>query len=124
VSETLAAPHENSYWVPLPAERIVAGEYPGDVDARRARVKISAILDAGITCLLDLTEHDELHPYQLPARFAICTMTCDSPPSPTTDSAPVHSRPFVSRAETRWMLRLSPLSAVPIVHPFFCSCAA
>lgn len=62
--EQQRAPHANSYWVPLPDGMIVAGEYPGDLKAARATEKIRAILDAGITCFVDLTEHDELAPYE------------------------------------------------------------
>lgn len=56
------APHENSYW--LPCEQVAAGEYPGDLEPEHARAKVRAILDAGITVFLDLTERGELHPYE------------------------------------------------------------
>ena len=43
---------------------MVAGAYPGDLHPAKAAAKIRAILDVGVTCFLDLTEHDELHPYE------------------------------------------------------------
>src|SRR5688572_28998663 len=55
-------PYPNSYW--LPGEQVAAGEYPGDLDDAKARAKVRAILDAGITVFVDLTEEDELHPYE------------------------------------------------------------
>ena len=64
MSARLAAPHADSYWIPRPEGVVAAGEYPGDLNPERAREKIAAILDAGITCFVDLTEHNELRPYQ------------------------------------------------------------
>jgi ADP-ribosyl-[dinitrogen reductase] hydrolase len=56
-------PHENSYHVPgLP---VVAGEYPFHKDPGDGAVKLTRLLDAGITCFIDLTRpEDGLRPYQ------------------------------------------------------------
>ncbi|MEJ7811441.1 MAG: ADP-ribosylglycohydrolase family protein [Gemmatimonadaceae bacterium] len=56
------APHGNSYVVP--DTRIVGGEYPGALDRDAALGKIRAILDAGVTLFIDLTEGHELDPYE------------------------------------------------------------
>jgi protein-tyrosine phosphatase len=63
VSETPPPPIPNSYW--LPGHRILAGEYPSEFNARAASKRIGALLDAGITCFLDLTHEHELEPYDL-----------------------------------------------------------
>lgn len=59
---TTTRPHENCYWVQ--PGRLMAGEYPGDRDPGRARQRLDAYLDAGVTFFLDLTEPGELVPYQ------------------------------------------------------------
>lgn len=43
----------------VPGLRIIAGEYPGHPSAAIARVKIRALLQAGVTLFLDLTEPGE-----------------------------------------------------------------
>src|SRR5690349_13036272 len=43
--------------------RLIAGEYPGDRDDGAARAKVGTLLDAGITCFVDLTESYEPDPY-------------------------------------------------------------
>lgn len=48
----------------MPGSRIFAGEYPGHIDATRAREKIGALLTAGIESFIDLTEEDELNEYE------------------------------------------------------------
>jgi ADP-ribosyl-[dinitrogen reductase] hydrolase len=54
-------PNGNTYWVvPL---KFLAGEYPGDEDPVKARKKIKQFLAAGIRHFIDLTEPDELVPY-------------------------------------------------------------
>lgn len=61
---TDAFPHpiENCYWV-LPG-RFLAGEYPRDRYLDSSRKKLSALLRAGVTCFVDLTEtRDGLAPY-------------------------------------------------------------
>ena len=59
----LPAPWEDSYWV-LPG-KLLAGAYPGEPAYResQARLKIGSLLDAGITCFIDLTQLHELVPY-------------------------------------------------------------
>jgi hypothetical protein len=54
-------PHPNCYWI-LPA-RILAGEYPGARDEAEAVAKLERLLGAGVTSFIDLTESDELIPY-------------------------------------------------------------
>jgi DNA polymerase-4 len=56
-------PLANSYWV-VPG-RFLAGEYPGALDEAEAQSKIKRLLDAGISCFIDLTEPGEsgLIPY-------------------------------------------------------------
>jgi hypothetical protein len=53
-------PHENCYWL---APRLLAGEYPGAITRADALPRLRAILDAGVTFFLDLTEPGELAPY-------------------------------------------------------------
>jgi hypothetical protein len=44
---------------------VLAGEYPGAVDAPRAREKLDVLVDAGIRTFVDLTTpHDRLAPYE------------------------------------------------------------
>ena len=45
----------NSYCA---AERLYAGEYPGDRGQEKAKDKLEAFLDFGITHFIDLTEED------------------------------------------------------------------
>jgi protein-tyrosine phosphatase len=54
-------PIPNSYR--LLEGRLIAGEYPGDRSDEAARAKLGALLDAGVTCFVDLTEPHELDPY-------------------------------------------------------------
>ena len=54
-------PHANCYRVP--GTRLIAGEYPGHRDPEAARAKVRALVDAGVTCFIDLTEERELAPY-------------------------------------------------------------
>ncbi len=55
-------PIPNSYWV-LPG-RFLAGGYPGDVDDDEAREKVHRLLAVGVDFFLDLTEAEELNPYE------------------------------------------------------------
>jgi hypothetical protein len=59
----LESPIAGSYWV-LP-HRLLAGKYPRRYDDASSRVKLRRLLDAGVTCFLDLTEEGEygLKPY-------------------------------------------------------------
>jgi len=55
-------PIENCYWV-VPG-KLLAGEYPRDKGDKSSRVKINALLRAGIKSFIDLTEENEgLLPY-------------------------------------------------------------
>ncbi|MFC1670593.1 ADP-ribosylglycohydrolase family protein [Spirochaetota bacterium] len=55
-------PIKNSYWV-IP-EKFLAGEYPRDYDEESSIIKIKYLLQAGITCFIDLThKNDSLEPY-------------------------------------------------------------
>jgi protein-tyrosine phosphatase len=55
-------PIEHSYWV-IPG-RFLAGEYPRGLDELASEAKIEALIDAGVTAFIDLTEQDEgLRPY-------------------------------------------------------------
>lgn len=59
---SLPPPLANSYWV-IPG-RFLAGEYPGGADEASTRQRLKQLRDAGINFFLDLTEVDELPPYQ------------------------------------------------------------
>lgn len=50
-----------SYWVK--EGRFLAGEYPGSYDPESARRRMDAFLEAGINTFIDLTQSDELVPY-------------------------------------------------------------
>ena len=50
-------PHPNCYWAE--PGRLLAGEYPGSSSEEGARIKISALLEAGVSVFLDLTEPGE-----------------------------------------------------------------
>ena len=55
-------PYGNSYWII--DGRLAAGEYPGDKDPARAKVKLESLLSQGISQFVDLTEpRDGLEPY-------------------------------------------------------------
>jgi predicted protein tyrosine phosphatase len=55
-------PITQCYWV-VPGT-LLAGEYPRNTDAQSSHAKIRALLHAGVTAFIDLTEADEgLHPY-------------------------------------------------------------
>jgi len=58
----MRGPIPNSYQ--LLDGRLIAGEYPGDREETPARAKIGALLDAGVTTFIDLTEPHELAPYE------------------------------------------------------------
>jgi hypothetical protein len=50
-------PIKNCYWV-LPG-KLLAGEYPRNIDDNSSREKINALLDSKITIFIDLTEERE-----------------------------------------------------------------
>ena len=54
-------PDPNTYWVV--ENRFLAGEYPGAANPAKARDRITAFVQAGITSFIDLTESHELAPY-------------------------------------------------------------
>lgn len=55
-------PIKHCYWV-VPC-KLLAGEYPRDLDDVSSRAKIKALLDAGVTTFIDLTTLDDgLKPY-------------------------------------------------------------
>lgn len=54
-------PIANSYWVQL--GHLLAGEYPGALRAEDARAKLRALLNSGVTYVVNLTEEHELQPY-------------------------------------------------------------
>lgn len=57
-------PHDetvHAYWAE--SGRILAGEYPGDLDAATARFKIDLLVDHGICTFVDLTDDPHLEPY-------------------------------------------------------------
>ena len=58
---SLPPPIPNSYWVQ--PGRLLAGEYPGSVSRADAMERVRRLLRAGITSFIDLTEEDELPPY-------------------------------------------------------------
>jgi len=57
----VARPIPDSYWVE--PGRFLAGEYPGRSDASAARIRLDAFLQEGLQTFIDLTEPDELFPY-------------------------------------------------------------
>ena len=58
-----ALPSIDSYWVI--EDKFMAGAYPGAPDEETARRKVGALLEAGITCFVDLTyPGDTNYPYQ------------------------------------------------------------
>lgn len=59
--ETLVRPIANSYWV-VPG-RFLAGEYPGVTLRRPTLENMHALLDAGVTHFIDLTERGVNQPY-------------------------------------------------------------
>ena len=54
-------PIENCYWV-APG-KLLAGEYPRDLDDESSAAKVAALKRAGVGLFVDLTEEDELLPY-------------------------------------------------------------
>lgn len=58
-----ALPFPNSYWV-IPG-RLLAGEHPEGVSSADTLERLQNLLDAGITCFIDLTMPDEMHAYDV-----------------------------------------------------------
>jgi ADP-ribosyl-[dinitrogen reductase] hydrolase len=63
-----AVPLPNSYWV-VPGQ-VLAGEYPATPDRAETRLRLARLIDAGVSCFVDLTQPEELPPYhaELPLR--------------------------------------------------------
>jgi ADP-ribosylglycohydrolase len=59
---SIIKPVAESYWV-IP-ERLLAGKYPGGKNPQEAERRLRALLDAGFDAFIDLTEPDELPPYE------------------------------------------------------------
>jgi hypothetical protein len=61
-----ARPLPNTYWV-IPG-KLLGGEYPGAEAEDDTRLRLQALLDAGVNCFVNLTRPEELPPYsaQLP----------------------------------------------------------
>ena len=90
-------PIENCYWV-VPG-RLLAGEYPRNLDEESSLQKLQALTDAGISLFVDLTEAGEpalnkaLLPYahwldsttQTHQRFSIRDVSVPDSPALTTD---------------------------------------
>jgi ADP-ribosyl-[dinitrogen reductase] hydrolase len=68
VVASLPTPLGNSYWVE--PERLLAGEYPGGIDATETGRRIARLIAAGVSYFLDLTQPGELPAYErmLPVR--------------------------------------------------------
>ncbi len=87
-SETPPRPIEYCYWV-IPG-KLLAGEYPRNLDETSSREKLAKLTDAGVSAFIDLTEFDgrladrHLEPYahlldgQSHERFAIRDMSVPS----------------------------------------------
>jgi len=86
-------PHGNCYWV-VPG-KLMAGEYPGSFAESETRIRLRAILEAGITCFVDLTEPDELEPYdsilqeESESRGITCTHLRHAIPDMDTPGSPI-----------------------------------
>ncbi len=55
-------PFPGAYWV---RPRLLAGPHPITWDARQSAARLAALLDAGVTLIVDLTEEDERPTYRL-----------------------------------------------------------
>ena len=60
-SSEQATPLPNCYWV-IPGQ-LLAGEYPGAATREETEERLSKFLAAGVGCFIDLTQPDELDPY-------------------------------------------------------------
>jgi len=61
IAAPAALPLSNCYWV-LPGQ-LLAGEHPGGSTVAATRARLRSLLEAGVSCFLDLTQRDELPPY-------------------------------------------------------------
>src|SRR5690348_665747 len=62
-------PLQNCYWV-LPG-LVLAGEHPGGPTPGRTKQRLERLLEAGIESFLDLTDPDEVPPYDKELPFNI-----------------------------------------------------
>ena len=60
-SSEQATPLPNCYWV-IPGQ-LLAGEYPGAATREETEERLRKFLEAGVGCFIDLTQPDELDPY-------------------------------------------------------------
>jgi ADP-ribosylglycohydrolase len=63
VPASISKPLAESYWV-IPG-RLLAGKYPGGKTPKEAERRVAAMIEAGIDTFIDLTEADELPPYDI-----------------------------------------------------------
>jgi ADP-ribosylglycohydrolase len=63
VPALISKPLAESYWV-IPG-RLLAGKYPGGKTPKEAERRVAAMIEAGIDTFIDLTEADELPPYDI-----------------------------------------------------------
>ena len=61
-SELPAPPLTNTYWVE--PGRLLAGEYPATPSRADTLFRLNKLIAAGVTCFVDLTQPDELPPYE------------------------------------------------------------
>lgn len=54
-------PNSNTYWV---HDKLLAGEYPGHWETQMAQQRVQAYVDVGISYFVDLTQPQELEPYE------------------------------------------------------------
>ncbi len=64
-----ALPLPNSYWV-IPGQ-VLAGEHPGGATREETRERLAKLTGAGIECFIDLTQPDELDPYDTELPIAV-----------------------------------------------------
>lgn len=82
-------PIDNCYWV-VPG-KLLAGEYPRNLDDASSPQKMARLTDAGVSVFIDLTEAGELSPYAQwldeasHQRFAVVDRSVPRSPSLTTE---------------------------------------
>lgn len=62
-------PFPNCYWV-IPGQ-LLAGEHPGGGSREETQKRLKQLLDAGISCFIDLTMPDEMPPYDMDLPMAV-----------------------------------------------------
>ena len=81
-------PIEQCYWAE--PGKLLAGEYPRNVDDESSAVKMTALKDAGVELFVDLTEEGELRPYRqwvVPAEYMRVPIGDMSIPATHADAA-------------------------------------